>query len=672
MTEKRKKSGRTKTPHYEGSLITNRKGFGFVECPELEEDVFIAHSRLNGAFHKDTVRIELLKNPSGRRMEGRVLKIVERGIKSLTGSFQRVKNYGFVVPDNTKVADDIFIPGGYEKGAKDGDKVVVSIESYGGNGQKPEGRITEVLGRPGDKGVDILSVIRGHELPEAFPEEVKKAAEAVPAKVYAKDLKNRKDLRRVRMVTIDGEDSKDLDDAVSLSKKGSDYILGVHIADVSHYVKEDSVLDREALERGTSVYLADRVIPMLPERLSNGICSLNEGEERLAMSCIMRIGKNGAVKEYEITPSVIKVNRRMTYTAVAGILDGDEGLRIKYKKLVPMFEEMAELAVILKKMRSRRGSIDFDLPETEIVLDEDGHVTDIRAHERNAATSMIEQFMLSANETVAGLINEKELPFVYRIHETPDADRIEDLLELLRSFGYKVKGKAADIKPKEIQKLLAGCVGKPEEKLIHSLALRSMKQARYSTKCVGHFGLAATEYCHFTSPIRRYPDLQIHRILKEVLSDKLKKKRRAHYEGILEKVAKQSSDRERRAVDAERDVDKLKMAEYMKDHFDQEFEGVISGVTGWGMYVQLPNTVEGMVPIAKIPGDDFVYSEKDYALVGRFSKRRYRLGEKATVRVEKIDDMLHTIDFELVCDNVRTAKRGKKGEKGRNKARRKQ
>lgn len=664
IKEKTKKTSKKKGNGlvFEGVLITNRKGFGFVEVEELDEDIFISHGNMGGGFHKDTVLVEMLDKRHGHRMEGVIKKVLSHEISFVTGTYQRSKDFGFVVPDLQKIADDIYIAGGDDLKAADGDKVVCKIMNYGESGKRPEGVITEILGRGGDPHADITSIIRQYELPEAFDTDVKEEALSVPDSVGKKDIKGRLDLRKVKMVTIDGEDSKDLDDAVSLEVKGKDYILGVHIADVSHYVKEGGILDKEALKRGTSVYLADRVIPMLPVELSNGICSLNEGVDRLAMSCIMRISKSGIIRDYEICESVINVDRRMTYTAVAGIIDKDDSrLKKKYKDFVPMFEKMKELAAALKKMRSKRGSIDFDLPESKIELDENGFVKDIHPYERNSATSLIEQFMLSANECVARHMLEQELPFVYRVHETPDPDRMRDLMELLRSFGYHMKGDPESITPKEIQKLLAGMAGRDEEDLIRTLALRSMKQARYSTECLGHFGLAVKEYTHFTSPIRRYPDLQIHRILKEELKGKLGDKRIKHYEKILDKVAKQSSDRERRAVDAERDTDKLMMASYMADKTGEVYEGVISGVTGWGLYVQLPNTVEGLVHISKMEGDDFDYSEREYALIGRYSGKRYRLGEKVKVKVDAVDMLLRTIDFKLVWEN----------EKRRNKARRK-
>ncbi len=647
---------------FEGTLITNRKGFGFVEVEELDEDIFISHGNLGGGFHKDTVLVELLDKRHGHRMEGAITKVLSHEISFVAGTYQKSKDFGFVVPDMQKIADDIYIAAADDMGAVNGDKVLCEIKTYGGTGRRPEGVITEILGSEGDPHADISAIIRQYELPEAFASDVADEAAKVPDKVSAKEMKGRLDLRKLKMVTIDGEDSKDLDDAVSLEIKGKDYILGVHIADVSHYVKEGGILDKEALKRGTSVYLADRVIPMLPVELSNGICSLNEGVDRLAMSCIMRISKSGIIRDYEICESVINVDRRMTYTAVAGIIDdNDSKLKKQYKEFVSMFENMKTLSLALKKMRSKRGSIDFDLPESKIELDENGFVKDIHPYQRNSATSLIEQFMLSANECVASHMLEEELPFLYRVHETPDADRMRDLMELLRSFGYHMKGEPEHITPKEIQKMLSGIAGRDEEELIRTLALRSMKQARYDTECLGHFGLAVKEYTHFTSPIRRYPDLQIHRILKEELKGKLGDKRIKHYEKILDKVAKQSSDRERRAVEAERDTDKLMMASYMSDKKGEVYEGTISGVTGWGLYVQLPNTVEGLVHISRMEGDDYDYSEKEYALIGRYSGRRYRLGEKVKVKVDEVDMLLRTIDFKLVWEN----------EKRRNKTRRK-
>ena len=471
-------------------------------------------------------------------------------------------------------------------------------------------------------------------------------AQRVAKDVSEADCAGRRDLRDVCMVTIDGPDAKDLDDAVSLSYDGEYYRLGVHIADVTNYVQENSALDHEALKRGTSVYLVDRVIPMLPHTLSNGICSLNAGEDRLALSCLMSIDPSGNVADYEIAESVIRVDRRMSYPDVAKILtEHDPQLCAEYEALVPMFEGMERLAEILRKKRKKRGSIDFDFPETKIYLNEAGHPVDIKPYERNVATDIIEEFMLIANETVAQHFYWQELPFVYRTHESPDPEKIMKLGTFLYNFGYSLKMKKDEIHPKEIQKLIAKVSGTPEEAMISRLALRSMKQAKYTTECTGHFGLACQFYCHFTSPIRRYPDLQIHRIIKEQLRGRLKENRIEHYQSILPKVAKECSVLERRADEAERETEKLKKVEYMEDHIGEVCEGVVSGVTAWGIYVELPNTIEGMIHVGKLPGDYFYYDENAYEMVGQHTGKTYKLGQTIKVMVERADKLDRTIDF---------------------------
>lgn len=639
-----------------GTFIGNSRGFGFVELdgkaenPTME-DIFIPEDKINGAMHQDKVEVELLGRPQGKekpRQEGQIVRIVERGFHQVVGFYQSGKNYGFVIPDNQKIAEDIFIPVECSKGAMDGHKVVAEITEYGKKGRKPEGKIVEILGHINDPGVDILSIVKGYELPVEFPEKVMRQAEKVPMEVSAADREGRMDLRDWQMVTIDGEDAKDLDDAVSLTMEGDNYVLGVHIADVSNYVQENSALDKEALKRGTSVYLVDRVIPMLPHRLSNGICSLNAGEDRLALSCIMRISKSGEVTDHQIAESVIHVDRRMSYTVVREILeDKTTKYRQEYRELVPMFERMQELSAILRGRRKQRGSIDFDLPEAKIILDAYGRPIEIQPYEANVATKLIEDFMLIANETVAAHIFWQELPFLYRVHEVPDADKIEGLAAMLQNFGYYLKGSKGEIHPKEIQKLLAGLEGRPEENLITRITLRSMKQAKYATECLGHFGLACKEYCHFTSPIRRYPDLQIHRILKDEIHGRLDGKKIAHYEAILDGVAQQCSKLERRADEAECETEKLKKAEYMEDKIGACFEGVISGVTGWGLYVELPNTVEGLVHISKIEGDYYIYDAAHYELVGQGTGKKYSLGETVMVQVDQVDTILKTVDFVL-------------------------
>ena len=581
--------------------------------------------------------------------------ILGHGITRVVGTYDKAGTFGFVIPDNDKIPADIFIPGECSRGAVSGHKVVAELTDYGDDRHKPEGRITEILGHINDPGVDILSIVKGFELPVEFSEKELNQAQRVAKEVTAADREGRRDLRGLPMVTIDGEDAKDLDDAVSLSKEGNRYFLGVHIADVTNYVQENSALDRQALERGTSVYLVDRVIPMLPHALSNGICSLNMGEDRLALSCLMILDESGEVVDYEITESVINVSQRMPYTDVNLILEGDEQTSLRFQEFSAMFFQMKELADIVREKRKKRGSIDFDFPESKIILDRDGVPLLIKPYERNAATRLIEDFMLLANETVAQHFYWMEMPFVYRVHDVPDAQRIQKLAAFINNFGYYMKavGRAGqkisgeEVHPKEIQKLLAKIAGTPEEAMISRLALRSMKQAKYSTECTGHFGLACQYYCHFTSPIRRYPDLQIHRIIKEQLRGRLKEERIAHYREILPEVAKHSSETERRADEAERETDKLKKVEYMEERIGETFEGVISGITSYGLYVELPNTVEGLIHVSKLPGDYFYYDESTYEMVGQATGKSYKLGMPVKVCVEDCDRFNRTIDFSI-------------------------
>lgn len=650
-----------------GTFISNSKGFGFVEVEGREEDLFIPEDKTNGAFHRDIVQVALLPGNSGKRQEAQVLKIIARGMNQVVGTYERSRdNYGFVVPDNAKLPQDIFVPKERSKGAMSGHKVVVEITDYGTDRRSPEGKVIEILGHINDPGVDIMSIVRGYELPVEFSEKIMNQVERVSQEVSEADRAGRRDLRDVTMVTIDGEDAKDLDDAVSVSFDGEKYHLGVHIADVTNYVQENSALDREALKRGTSVYLVDRVIPMLPHALSNGICSLNEGVDRLALSCLMTVNLQGEITDYEICESVIRVNRRMSYTVVKKLLEAETvsadkkgetaALQAEYAELLPMFKEMERLAGILREKRRKRGSIDFDFPECKIYLDRDGHPLDIKPYERNVATDIIEDFMLAANETVAQHFYWLELPFVYRVHDVPDGERIQKLSAIINNFGYYMKSvgrtgakvSSEEIHPKEIQKLLAKIAGTPEEAMISRLALRSMKQAKYSIECTGHFGLACPYYCHFTSPIRRYPDLQIHRIIKEQLRGRLNEERVAHYREILPEVAKHSSETERRADEAERETDKLKKVEYMEDRIGENFEGVVSGITGWGIYVELPNTVEGLVHVSKLPGDYFYYNEKSCEMVGEATGRTFKLGMPVTVCIDGCDRFTRSIDMSLV------------------------
>lgn len=634
-----------------GTFISHPKGFGFVEIEGRDEDLYIPENFVNGAFHKDTVKVALLSTQSagqnGRRQEAQVIEILARGMKQIVGIYDKNnKNFGFVIPDNTKISEDVFVPVERSKGAVSGHKVVCEITDYGKNNRKPEGKITEIIGHVNDPGVDIMSIVKGYELPTEFSEKIMHQAERVASEVSEADMAGRRDLRNVQMVTIDGEDAKDLDDAVSLTKDGTQYQLGVHIADVTNYVQENSALDWEARERGTSVYLVDRVIPMLPHKLSNGICSLNAGENRLAMSCLMTIDEKGEVVSHEIVESVINVDRRMSYTSVKKILeDKDEAEIHEYEALVPMFELMRELAGILREKRKKRGSIDFDFPESKIVLDKQGHPIEIKPYERNVATKIIEDFMLIANETVAEHFHWMELPFVYRTHDNPDPEKIDKLSTFIRNFGYSIKSRQEEIHPKELQKLLAKIEDTPEEALISRLTLRSMKQAKYTIDCTGHFGLACQYYCHFTSPIRRYPDLQIHRIMKEQLRGRLNEKRIDHYNALLSEVAKHSSEMERRADEAERETDKLKKVEFMERHIGEIYEGVISSITAWGVYVELPNTIEGMIHVSMLPGDYFYYDEETYEMVGQATDIRYKLGQTLKIRVHATDKILRTIDF---------------------------
>ena len=680
---KRGKYSKSEIKKMTGTFTAHPKGFGFVSVEGETEDIFIPESRVNGAMHMDTVEITVSPVTTGRRREGTVVKILERGMKQVVCTYEQSKTFGFAVPDNPKFGSDIFIPEERSKGAVSGHKVVVEVTSYGKKDRKPEGKVVEILGHINDPGVDILSLVRAYGLPVEFDEKVLKQVENVAKPVSEADMAGRMDLRDWQMVTIDGEDAKDLDDAVSVTMDGDNYILGVHIADVSNYVQEHSALDVEALKRGTSVYLVDRVIPMLPHALSNGICSLNQGENRLALSCIMTINPKGEIIDHTIAETVICVDRRMSYTQVKNILEAyhaanaqdasvekvdgrqdgadretesvsdvnvrrqQEALLGEYEALVPMFVRMEKLAGILRGKRMKRGSIDFDFPETKVILDAQGNPIDIRPYDRNVATKIIEDFMLAANETVASDFYWRELPFVYRTHENPDTEKIQKLSTFINNFGYTLHIGADEVHPKELQKLLQKIDGTKEEALISRLTLRSMKQARYTIDNTGHFGLAADCYCHFTSPIRRYPDLQIHRIIKESLRGRLNEKRIDHYEHILPEVAKHSSEMERRADEAERETVKLKKVQYMEQHIGEAFEGVISGVTEWGFFVELENTVEGLVRVTELTDDFYQYYEDTYELVGEATNRRYKLGQKVQVRVEHCDRIMRTIDFAL-------------------------
>lgn len=643
------KRGKYKIPSAEfltGTFSGTAKGFGFVTVEGRPDDIYIPYDKVKDAMHGDRVQIVAEPARGGRRAEGTVVKVLEHANQTLVGYYQKSKNFGFVIPDNQKIGEDVFIPQGKDMGAVTGHKVIVKLTDYGGERKKPEGEIVEIIGHVNDPGTDILSIVKAYGIPDEYPQEVMEQIEHIPDEVQEAEKVGRKDIRDWQTVTIDGEDAKDLDDAITISREDFGYRLGVHIADVSHYVREGSPLDREALKRGTSVYLVDRVVPMLPHKLSNGICSLNQGVDRLALSCIMDIDPHGKVLSHEVAETLIRVDRRMTYTAVNAIItDRDPAVMAEYDGFVEMFDCMKELADILRDKRSQRGSIDFDFPETKILLDEKGHPTEIKPYERNSATKIIEDFMLMANETIAEDYYWQEIPFLYRTHDNPDPEKMKRLGIFINNFGYSLHLQNGEVHPKEIQKLLTKIEGTEEEALISRLTLRSMKQAKYMPICSGHFGLAARYYTHFTSPIRRYPDLQIHRIIKENLHGNLTGKRISHYDSILTEVSIQCSQTERRADEAEREVVKMKKCEYMSKRIGQIYEGVISGVTNWGFYVELPNTVEGLVRVSDLYGDYYLFSEEKMELRGERSGRIYRLGQKVKVTVSGTDKLTRTVDF---------------------------
>lgn len=657
-----------------GTLQGHAKGFGFVipDDPNLP-DLYVHGSDMNGAMDQDVVLARIHKKRSDQRhQEGEVVRIIKRGRSSIVGTFVAFSEYfGIVVPDDRRIAADIFVPPEARQGATDGQKVVVKITHYPTGRHSAEGEIIEVLGHGDEPGVDIISIIRKHGLPETFPQEVLEEAEAIPLEVQESDLKNRRDLRQRKMVTIDGADAKDLDDAVSIEQlENGNVRLGVHIADVSYYVKEGSALDRVAFERGCSVYLVDRVIPMLPKRLSNGICSLNPRVDRLALSCDMEIDSEGKVVDYDIYPSVIRTNERMTYDDVNKIIiDEDQELIQTYQDLVDDFRKMADLAQVLRKKRLNRGAIDFNFAEAKVIVDEQGKPIDVKIRPRSIAEQLIEEFMLAANETIAEHFYRLDVPFVYRIHEPPDVEKLRAFFEFVASFGYSLKGRPERIKPRVLQSLLEQVEGKPEQTVINTVMLRSMKQAKYAAECMGHFGLAATYYTHFTSPIRRYPDLVIHRIIHEVLEKgSLSIDRINQLTDFLPEAAKQSSIRERVAIDAERETNDLKKAEYMLDKIGEEYEGIISGVTSFGIFVQLEQTIEGMIHVSYLTDDYYHYDDQSYSLVGERTGQIFRIGDPVRVRVSRVDLDERRIDFELVehliekeTPSKRKSKKKKKG-----------
>ena len=652
ITRKKKYGLTEKMNLVPGRIQGNKKGFGFL-IPDNKEikDIFIPAENLNGAMNNDRVIVRLTGTGGfgAKQSEGEVIKILKRSNEKVVGTFENGKGFGFVVPDDPRIYQDIFISKSDFNGAKDGYKVTVQITKWPEARRNPEGVVIEVIGSMDDAGTDIISIMRGFNLPEGFPSEVENQAQKIPEFVAVKDIEKRKDLRNKLIVTIDGEDAKDLDDAVSLEVlPNGNYLLGVHIADVSHYVFENSYLDREALKRGTSVYLIDRVVPMLPEKLSNGICSLNPKTDRLTLSCDMEIDGKGKVKGYEIYESVIKTRERMTYENVNKILtDNDTETTSRYSYLEETLRHMEKLMKTLNSRRRERGSINFEFEETKIILDENGKPVEIIPYERGVSERIIEEFMLVCNETIAEHMYWKETPFIYRVHEDPDAEKLQAFNEFIFNFGYHLKG-IADIHPKALQQLTDQIKGTKEERIINTLMLRSLKKARYTSESMGHFGLAAKYYCHFTSPIRRYPDLIIHRIIKEDIHRKLDEKRLKHLRSILESIADQSSIREREADEAERAVEDLKKAEYMKERIGEEFNGIISGVTSFGMYVELENTVEGLVHMSNMEDDYYQYDEMHQMLIGERRRRIYRIGDNVRIKIKSADITNRTIDFNLV------------------------
>ncbi len=635
-----------------GKLIGHAKGFAFLdpEDPSLD-DVFIPPTELKTAMHGDTVLVRVSVETSGSRQEGTVIRIIERGVKEVVGTYTESKNFGFVIPDDKKIINDIFIPKNAANGAIEGHKVVVKLTTYPEGRMSAEGEVIQILGHKNDPGVDILSIIHKHGLPGLFPEEALQQANDVPDTIDEDDLKGRRDLRNEVIVTIDGADAKDLDDAVTVQKlENGHYKLGVHIADVSHYVTENSPIDREALERGTSVYLVDRVIPMIPHRLSNGICSLNPKVDRLTLSCEMEIDETGTVVKHDIFQSVIKTTERMTYSDVRKILeDRDEEVMKKYEALVPMFEQMGELAQILRTKRMNRGAIDFDFKEAKVLVDKEGNPYDVVIRERSVAERLIEEFMLLANETVAEHFHWMNVPFIYRIHEDPNMEKLQRFLEFITNFGYTVKGTANDIHPRALQNILEEVQGTPEETVISTVMLRSMKQAKYDPASLGHFGLSTEFYTHFTSPIRRYPDLIVHRLIRTYLIEgKVDEETRSKWAESLPNIAEHASNMERRAVEAERETDELKKAEFMLDKIGEEYDGMISSVTNFGMFVELPNTIEGLVHVSYMTDDYYRYDEKHYAMIGERTGNVYRIGDEITVRVVNVNKDERSIDIEIV------------------------
>lgn len=637
-----------------GTFQGHPKGFGFLIPDDPDKgDIFIPADGVKSTMHKDRILCKIVRTEAeGKRAEGEVFEILERGPSQIVGRYEASDHFGFVIPDDKKYSRDIFIPKKMSKGAVSGHKVLVEVTEWAEERRNPDGEIVTILGHVNDPGVDILSIMYQYDLPAEFPDDVMREVESVPDQVLEEDKEGREDMRHIPMVTIDGEDAKDLDDAISFEKlDDGNYRLGVHIADVTHYVKEGSLIDKEAYERGTSVYLVDRVIPMLPHKLSNGICSLNVGSDRLALSCIMDVDNKGKVKSHRIVESLINIDERMSYTDVDKIITHkDPELMERYKDYVEMFNGMKDLATILRKKRNKRGSIDFEFHESKVIVDDKGKPIDIVIFDRNFATRIIEEFMLLSNETIAEDYYWQDKPFVYRSHEEPDPEKIQKLASFIHNFGYKIKGSQDKTYSKDLQKILKDIEGKKEESVISRLVLRSMKQAKYTKECQGHFGLAARYYTHFTSPIRRYPDLQIHRNIKYNLHNNLKGKAMSRLKKRMPEVAKQSSVRERIAEEAERETIKLKKVEYMTPFIGRSYKGIITGITSWGLYVELANTVEGLVHVTEMDDDYYIHDETNHQFIGERTKNVYRLGDNVHVKLIKTSMDNRTIDFTLVTE----------------------
>ena len=640
-----------RTDYVEGIFRGNERGFGFVKpvSDTMQEEIYIADRHTKGCLNGDLVLVELLADNSGKSQEGKVVKILKHEKDTLVGIFQKSRNFGFVVPDDRKLGTDIYISKKHTMGAKDGEKVVVKLTKFPSKGKNAEGTIVEVLGNANQAGIDMLSLIREYDLAYEFPKPVLEEARSIKEEIEKKDIPNRRDLREEIIFTIDGEDAKDLDDAVCVKKlENGNYELNVSIADVSHYVKEGSNLDKEAILRGTSIYLFDRVIPMLPKELSNGICSLNAGKDRFAITVLMEINKKGEVIGSEVFQSIIHVTERMNYTDVTKILDkSDQKVLARYEPYIAQFEQMKELSDILEERRKQKGSLDLDLPESKIILDENGKAIDIQKYELTASNTIIEQFMLTANETIAEKFFWLEAPFIYRVHEVPDMEKVQELNKFLFNFGYKIKGSKDNLYPTAFAEVLEKIKGTPEEKVISNLILRTLKVARYESQNKGHFGIAGKYYCHFTSPIRRYPDLFIHRMISKYLKKQgtMKEEEKVKYEEQATKYADHSSEKEKIAQKVERESLDIKKAEYMEDKIGNIYEGIISNIASFGVFVELENTVEGLIRFENLGNEYFIYDEERKQLIGEHSKQVYKIGDSITIQVIDASKNLRKIAF---------------------------